>query len=215
VATTRSLDGALLDLALSVRQRPVRGGDDTDARILVESIQLFARRGYAGTSMREIAAAVGIQPASIYSHFGSKQQLLADALDDVLYQFHSFILDATIPGGQPREQLRRVVGQHVRWQLGSPHVAGSWDVLWEIEAVAGNVDEQRRDALTARRELYHVLLSALVAALRPGDPNPRLRADAIACLCDRAGSWGPALETVPDEDAVVGAAWELVEALVA
>ena len=110
MATTRSLDGALLDLALSVRQRPVRAGDDTDARILVESIQLFARRGYAGTSMREIAAAVGIQPASIYSHFGSKQQILADALDDVLYQFHSFILDATIPGGEPREQLRRVVG---------------------------------------------------------------------------------------------------------
>ncbi len=216
MATTRSLDGALLDLALSVRQRPVRAGDDTDARILVESIQLFARRGYAGTSMREIAAAVGIQPASIYSHFGSKQQILADALDDVLYQFHSFILDATIPGGEPREQLRRVVGQHVRWQLGSPHVAGSWDVLWEIEAVAGNVDEQRRDALTARRELYHVLLSsrssrasARATRIRACAPT-RSRASATA-----RASWGPAVETVPDEDAVVGAAWELVEALVA
>ncbi len=215
VATTRSLDGALLDLALSVRHRPVRPRDDTDSRILVESIQLFAARGYAGTSMREIAAAVGIQPASIYSHFPSKQVILADALDDVLYQFHSSILDATVAGSEPREQLRQVVRQHVRWQLGSPHVAGSWDVLWEIEAVAGNLEEQRRAALTARRELYHVLLETLVATLRPGDPNPRLRADAIACLCDRAASWGQAGEAGLDEVAVAAAAWEMVEALVA
>lgn len=215
MATTRSLDGALLDLALSVRNRPVRAGDDTDSRILVESIQLFAARGYAGTSMREIAAAVGIQPASIYSHFGSKQQILADALDDVLYQFHSFILDATVPGAEPREQLRRVVMQHVRWQLGSPHVAGSWDVLWEIEAEAGNVEVQRREALTERRELYHVLLESLVASLRPGDPNPRLRADAIACLCDRAAAWGQATDTGLDEGAVTDAAWQMVESLVA
>ena len=165
--------------------------------------------------MREIAAAVGIQPASIYSHFGSKQQILADALDDVLYQFHSFILDATVPGAEAREQLRRVVAQHVHWQLGSPHVAGSWDVLWEIEAVAGNVEDQRREALTERRELYDVLLESLVASVRPDDPNPRLRADAIACLCDRAASWGQATGTGLDEDAVADAAWEMVESLVA
>ena len=79
MATTRTLDGALLDLALSVRQRPVRALDDTDSRILVESIQLFAAHGYAGTSMRQIAAAVGIQAATIYSHFPSKQVIHADA----------------------------------------------------------------------------------------------------------------------------------------
>ncbi len=215
MATTRSLDGALLDLALSVRQRPLRAGDDTDARILVESIQLFAARGYAGTSMREIAAAVGIQPASIYSHFPSKQVILAEALDDVLYQFHSSILDATDAGSDPRGQLRRVVSQHVRWQLQSPHVAGSWDVLWEIEAVAGNVEDERRAALTARRDLYHVFLESLVASLRPDDPNPRMRADAIACLCDRAGAWALATDGAFDQEAVADAAWELVEALVA
>ena len=214
MATTRSLDGALLDLALSVRQRPVRARDDTDSRILVESIQLFAARGYAGTSMREIAAAVGIQPASIYSHFPSKHEILAAALDDVLYQFHSSILDATEAGAEPHEQLRRVVAQHVRWQLGSPQVAGSWDVLWEIEAVAGNLEDQRRAALTAHRENYHVFLESLVASLRPNDPNPRLRAAAIACLCDRAACWGQASEVGLDEDAVADAAWEMVEAIV-
>jgi len=215
VATTRTLDGALLDLALSVRQRPVRARDDTDSRILVEAIQLFAAHGYAGTSMRQIAAAVGIQAATIYSHFPSKQVILADALDDVLYQFHSSILDATVAGAEAREQLRRVVSQHVRWQLGSPHVAGSWDVLWEIEAVAGNVEERRLAAITARRDLYHVFLEALVASIRPDDPNPRVRADAIACLCDRAGAWGQATDAGLDEGAVADAAWELVEALVA
>jgi AcrR family transcriptional regulator len=215
VATTAGPNGVLLDLALSVRRHAMRARDDTGSRILVESIQLFAARGYAGTSMREIAAAVGIQPASIYSHFGSKQQILAESLDEVLYQFHSYILDATVAGAGPRDQLCRVVKQHVRWQLLFPQVAGSWDVLWEIEAAAGNLEAEPRAAIAARREVYHVFVAALVAALRPNDPNPRLRSDAIASLCDRAGYWGRANDIDLGEDAIAEAAWEMVVAIVA
>jgi AcrR family transcriptional regulator len=215
VATTSSPDGVLLDLALSVRRHAVRPRDDTGSRILMESIQLFAARGYAGTSMREIAAAVGIQPASIYGHFSSKQQILAESLDEVLYQFHSYILDATVAGAEPRDQLCRVVKQHVRWQLGFPQVAGSWDVLWEIEAVGGNLEPEARAVIASRREVYHALVASLVAALRPDDPRPRLRSDAIASLCDRAGSWGRANDLDLDEDAIAEAAWEMVVAIVA
>jgi len=47
--------------------------------IMQTALSLFAVRGYAAVSMRDIAAAVGIRPSSIYYHFAAKQELF-DAL---------------------------------------------------------------------------------------------------------------------------------------
>ncbi|WP_312525627.1 TetR/AcrR family transcriptional regulator [Paracoccus sp. (in: a-proteobacteria)] len=54
--------------------------------------RLFARHGYAAVSMRQIAAAVGVQVGTIYSYTPDKQSLLADLLrghmDEVLTRWH-------------------------------------------------------------------------------------------------------------------------------
>jgi len=57
---------------------PVRK-DSTRERILSEASTLFAQRGYAGTSTRDIASAVGIRQPSLFHHFPSKAAI-ADAL---------------------------------------------------------------------------------------------------------------------------------------
>ena len=49
---------------------------NTKERIMNTAIQLFSKRGYDKVTMREIASAVGINPASIYYHFSSKKDLL-------------------------------------------------------------------------------------------------------------------------------------------
>lgn len=43
--------------------------------IMQAALSLFAVRGYAAVSMRDIASAVGIRPSSIYYHFSAKQEL--------------------------------------------------------------------------------------------------------------------------------------------
>lgn len=52
---------------------------NTHETILQEALTLFAARGYAAVSMRDIAAAVGIRASSIYHHFAGKQEIF-DAL---------------------------------------------------------------------------------------------------------------------------------------
>ena len=54
----------------------------TKQKILVCAVDLFALKGYTETSVREIAAAVGIKPASLYNHFTSKEDILINILDD-------------------------------------------------------------------------------------------------------------------------------------
>ena len=49
----------------------------TKLNIFKAAVEMFAHSSYFAISMRDIADAVGIQPASIYNHFGSKDELLS------------------------------------------------------------------------------------------------------------------------------------------
>ena len=54
---------------------------NTRDRIIDTAEQLFADQGYAGTSIRGIVAAAGVNLAAIHYHFGSKDELLLAILD--------------------------------------------------------------------------------------------------------------------------------------
>ncbi|MFI6867310.1 TetR/AcrR family transcriptional regulator [Nocardia sp. NPDC050406] len=57
--------------------------DSTRDRILDEALRLFADQGYAGTSVAAIEAAAGLSPHSgaLYTHFGSKEQVMSAAVE--------------------------------------------------------------------------------------------------------------------------------------
>lgn len=55
-----------------------RDGAETRARIEAESLRLFARKGVDGTSVRDIAQAVGVAEGALYRHFASKEALARD-----------------------------------------------------------------------------------------------------------------------------------------
>jgi AcrR family transcriptional regulator len=59
----------------SAPRRP-RRGRDTRHQILDASLSLFSERGFARTTVRDIARAAGITDAAIYYHFASKRELL-------------------------------------------------------------------------------------------------------------------------------------------
>ena len=52
------------------------GGAETRRRILAVALELFAVKGYAGTSIRDITERMGLTKASLYYHFASKEQIL-------------------------------------------------------------------------------------------------------------------------------------------
>jgi AcrR family transcriptional regulator len=55
-------------------------GVETAQRVREAALKLFAARGFAAVSMREIAGEVGVQAAALYNHFPNKQALLADLM---------------------------------------------------------------------------------------------------------------------------------------
>jgi AcrR family transcriptional regulator len=61
--------------------RPRRKGENTAERILDSAEALFSERGYEGTTLRDVADAVGLRIPSLYNHFDSKDSLYAAVLE--------------------------------------------------------------------------------------------------------------------------------------
>ena len=67
---------------------------NTKQEILEASLELFSAQGFEATSISQIAGAVGIRKASLYSHFENKQAILDALVKEVLEQYEEHSLFA-------------------------------------------------------------------------------------------------------------------------
>lgn len=74
---------------------------------------LFKNKGYAATSMRDIAAAVGIEAASIYSHINSKAQILTSICFRMARAFMSGIEEVMKTDAPVDKKFKMAVISHV------------------------------------------------------------------------------------------------------
>jgi len=113
----------------------------TREEILELSASLFARHGYEGVSMRDVAAAVGLTQAALYYHFSDKDQLYLDA---VAYEFgkrKAALKDMLAGNGTPWERLEHFVAGLARM------MATDKDFLRLVQWVHLDTDEARQSTL--------------------------------------------------------------------
>lgn len=115
--------------------------------IISASVRLFGQLGYTGTSMRDIAKAVGVLPGSLYAHIDSKETLLLEIVDDGIMGFLSKvepIVDLPLPA---EERLRRAIRVHVEVVAENPEhslvVFHQWRFLSEPNLAAA-IEKRRR-----------------------------------------------------------------------
>ena len=93
-------------------------------RILEAGLELFARQGYPGTSIREISAEAGVRSATLYSHFASKEDILAALVFVGHDRHHRILLAALLESGEdPAQQLKSVISAHVAAHCRFPKLA--------------------------------------------------------------------------------------------
>lgn len=87
----------------------------TRGRILDAAEDLFAAQGFSGVSVREIAGAVGLNQASIYNHFPSKQALYEAVLDRGLTPLREILANAaaTLDSPEAGDQLLEALSEHL------------------------------------------------------------------------------------------------------
>ena len=109
---------------------------NTKQEILVASLELFSVQGFEATSISQIADAVGIRKASLYSHFESKQAILDALIKDVLEQYgaHSIFArtdwekDAGDLPLAPDAAVQMILGQ-IRYILHDPSISRARKML--------------------------------------------------------------------------------------
>ena len=90
--------------------RPRAADHDLKRRaILDRSAQLFAHRGYARTSMSEIALACGSSKALLYHYYENKEQLLHDILKAHFVRLEESVQAADVPAAPPVERLHTLI----------------------------------------------------------------------------------------------------------
>ncbi len=92
------------------RTRPtaVDRPDDTRERIIDAAQAIFARDGFVGAKMQEIADRVGIQRPSLFYHFKNKEALFVAAHEQVFARIEPVFRESLAPNGDPFVQLDRV-----------------------------------------------------------------------------------------------------------
>lgn len=93
-----------------------RKSDVSRHQILSAAAKLFRDQGYVATTLRQIAAAADMKAGSIYYHFGSKDELLHEILDNGLRRVFEAVQEAvreTGPETRHRQRIERAIEAHL------------------------------------------------------------------------------------------------------
>lgn len=112
--------------------------------ILDVARELFARHGYAATSMRDIAHADGIKASSLYSHFRSKAEILRLLVTPFTDDLAHAQLQVFAKGGTGRERLRAMAEAVLAVCIAHDHAMSilhySWPQIRDSEDLAALVE---------------------------------------------------------------------------
>lgn len=86
----------------------------TRDRLLAEATRLFSEKGFNATSMRDLAEALGLQPASLYAHIRSKDELLLEILERAAEDFHGGMNEVLAMPVPADAKFRALCRHHMR-----------------------------------------------------------------------------------------------------
>lgn len=168
--------------------RPGRAAPgETRARILEVALALFAERGYAGTSVRDIAEALGVTKAAVHYHFSAKEQIVTALVRPMLEHLVEVLDQAAGAPSDPRAvllglgdvlaasgPLLSVLGDDPSVTAQSPAVHEQFEAL----AVRTAAVLAGPDAPSARLVRAHCALGAFLAGWKTLCPGPGMAVQA-------------------------------------
>ena len=157
--------------------------------ILSAAADLFRERGYASTSMQEIADAVGMSRPALYYHFKNKEELLGRLVEDVTVrtQREAARIAGSASGSDHAQTLRSMMRAQALWILQHPqHFAVvQRDEASLPEHLRAIQDAAKRDLL----ERFRVVIAAGMAAGQFRQTEPTIAALCMFGMCNSTIQW--------------------------
>lgn len=156
-------------------------------QILLAARKLFREKGYHGTSMQDIADAVGLQKGSLYLHITSKEDLLLDIVNRA-HQDISEGLEAIyqLPLS-PSEKLKQAIRHHTSF------IARNREALWVLLEETRHLSPEKRKAVDTQLKRYTDIFASIIEeGMRIGQFRPlnlKIAAFSVLGMCNWLYRW--------------------------
>ena len=154
------------------------------AEMIQAAARLFSERGYHGTSIQHLADALGLQKGSLYSHIGSKEELLFEVVNDGADRFLERGEAALSMEAFATVRLRRLLVSHVETAIEHLDAATVFLNEWRY------LSEDRRAIVQTKRDRYESIVRQIVEeGIAAGEFRPDANVRFAARLVLSAGNW--------------------------
>lgn len=130
-------------------------------RLLLGAAYLFHKQGYAKTTVRELANFIGIQSGSLFHHFTSKDDILANVMKQTIIYNHDRLLNAIQQSDDPEQQLKKLIKAELISITGDTGSAMAV-LVYEWQALS----QERQDELLKMRNAYEDIWLDVIHQLR-------------------------------------------------
>jgi AcrR family transcriptional regulator len=105
-----------------VENETIASGADARRRILDAAAEVFAREGFGGAGVDEIARRAGVNKAMLYYHIGDKAALFGEVVKDSVAAVGRAVVEAVAASGEPGERLRAIPRAFARTACERPYL---------------------------------------------------------------------------------------------
>ena len=159
-----------------------------ERELIERAAEIFAERGFANTTLQDIADAAQVGRTTLYHYFKSKDEFLTALVEDVTIQSLKRLRTVRAQTDiSPSERLREAVLTHVAWLLTRPN---RFKVLVRDEHTLP--PEIRRRHEGAKRDVLAEFTGFIQAGMDAGefrDGNPRVIALSLIGMCNWSVWW--------------------------
>ncbi len=162
-------------------------GQETAEAIHREAAKLFAAHGYEATSLRQIAAEVGIKVGSLYNHISGKEELLLSVMGGTMDELNALADAALADVTDPVDRLIAFTANHMRF-----HAEHAQQVFIGNTELRSLRDDARAEITTKRKDYRERIEQHIVDACggdTSGLLNVRLHAFSVVAIGTHLAGW--------------------------
>ena len=146
---------------------------ETREALLKAALTVFGKKGFASTTLQDVAKEAGVTRGAIYWHFGGKAELYNALMDEYSARAGQIVEAAAAEGGSLVDILRRIFVRLLVAVEGDPNLRAVMELnLFKTERTA-----ELRETQQQQLESGRALLAGIAEAMRQGIESGELRPD--------------------------------------
>jgi TetR/AcrR family transcriptional regulator, cholesterol catabolism regulator len=168
--------------------------EDTKENIIKQAAHCFRKKGYAASTLREIAKRSRIEQGSIYFHFGSKQDILLSIMKEVMSELTGRVKKTLVNQNSPLDKLHAAIVTHIKYHI------ENLDKTYSADSEIRSLTKDNYIKIIEERRLYeNMFISILNDGVKKGvfrELDVKMTSFSILQMCTGVSYWFKEGETL-------------------